>query len=1094
MNNIADNKNVKKGKLLKRAYNRTIGAVVRRFRKEKEIQTPETKLNGPTEGQTESKGLAQEKETNGAQNDEEYGLKFVTCFLNDIERGEGRLADVIFSEEFKDAIINMEAYTPFETNLCGTQKQYLFRRILGQRIAGGDYQDPSLIKDIEKHRKDLVKKLNKRREGIRQLEKRDVDVILTTLANRMEWLEQLYNEVLNFGIKTNNENPGEVIGGTLSYLANTPTLIPKAGCHGCLIQKEKIVKIMDKKINEKAIKETANYYINQMIEIDDAGLAKGDDAPKEKTATELVRLVGGILVEENGEKKTTLEKRLLFSIEAHNSAAQNKKMTAKELEDSFKTYETLSKIENILEEAQQLNHTNPTINDAKAKIEEAVGIWSSGLKESISERIKIVEGRAYVLWTRYCNEKGIRKLADGVNEANKAIEGLNTSNSSKPDRETLQRMIKIAAVEINALKLQLYPPIFIIDRIKSTLSKKDDGVLSRLDLLKARTKIRGMPISLEQLKDGLPMEEQKWYMRWAVHIRKTAYNWFHWFGLVAVCKIAFAVLWMAAKTLGLTAIIRNWHLRYPHTMYSAEIKGRKIGLSRRTGVIINTLLTRAIGGWLALWLFAGLSPFRDTWVEDAAIAVKARPMYVKLKTKQRQGEDGVVLNVVWIDNEGNTRKIRESDIKERYGVQEKENIEFLMSEPEVLAYLDELVRGERTTIENKGTTKEGRYRLNKKTADILVTKIRDEHKEWLKPEDYKQMTVRKWLILSGKRPVIPLEKVEKKHVSFLNDKLIYPAKIDSYVKKYSLGVGAAEELSKLAAQNSDLFRLLTKGAAEWHIKDAAKFLAVHKNKADENNIKPTTKILVLPPQDGQQIAADLGEDTIVILENAEYIERSIDTFKEIGISYTDLNEKNLDYLVKMKKGEKIEVIRAILEMINKNNYVNNGKHDELIEALEDEITNAHTNIEMIVRQEEIGNRGAQITYVKGGLYDYFVEQLKDNKIITPRGNTSEQKEVEIDEKVVISREGWRASKTAGATTMEPKTPRGIKAVGPPRPPAHPSAPKPKNAATKPKTPATKNDGDKEKPAPEEKNKEPQKGSEGGDEATGSEEGDEEGVI
>ncbi len=1057
-------KNVKKG-LLKRAYDWTRGVVVRRFRKEKEAQAQET--NGSTQGATEIKELAQQKETNGSQSDEEYGIKFTKCFLNDIERGSRGLADIVFSDEFMDAVKNMEVYTPFELQLCGPQKQYLLKKLIGQKILGGDYQDEDVVKDMEKYREELVKKLNKGREGIRELDKRDVDVVLATLANREGWLERLYDEVLNFGIKTNNENPAEAIGSALSYLTNTPTLIPKAECQGALIQKEKIVRIMDKKIDEKGIKEAAKHYIKLMIETQDADLTK-DDALKDKIAKELVPLIGGILVEDDGGKKTELEKRLLLSIEALNSATQNKKMTTKELEDNFRTYEILNRIENALEEALLSNQTEATINKAKEKIEEAVGIWGGGLKESIRERISIVENRAYVLWIRYCDKNGVRKLAEGVKATDKAIEELNTSASSQTNREILQRMIKIAMIEIRTLKRQLYPPINVIDEIRNGLGKKDEGFLSRLDLLKARTKIRDVPIDLGQLKDGLPAEEQKWYKRWAIKIRKTAYNWLQWLGVMTAFKITRALLVLAANIMaGASAIRRNWHLRYPHAMYSVEIKGRKTGLSRRTGVIINMLLTRAIGGWLALCLFAGSWPFRDTRVEDFAISVWAQPKYVKVRTETKKGEDNI-LNVVWIDDHNATRKIRKSDIQERYGIQKEENIEFLMNEPEVLVYLDGLVSGERKM---DSTTKKIGYRLNKEKADDLVDEIKKK-KDGMKPEDCKQKKERAWLILPAERPIMPLDKIEMNQVLFLDKEYIYPAKIDEYKKKYSLGVEDAKKLSELAAQNTSLFNLLTRGADDWYIKDAKEFLKAH-----GNSIYPETRILVLPQQGGQQTAATAEDNVIVIPENAGYIEPSISTNKEIGIPYIELNEKNLNYLVKMKKEGKTEVIRAILEMVKINNYINKEKESELISVLEDEITNVQIPLEKIAQQEKAEGRSTQTRYVKGDLYERFVEQLKNNDIIRP-------KETSNNEEVSAGGGRGRAPMSSGTTAI-PKTPAGnitqtnvgIKTT------ARPTTPAPQNNAAKPagqkrqaKTPQSQPKApdikkpNAQKQAPEDKNK------------------------
>jgi len=964
---VVDNKKSENGKvgMVRRGWEKSRNWVAKIFKRKKDAVPQEMlQKEGLLVNQSEN---AQANAAAQQDTEEQHGIKFIQSMLNDLERGTRGPVDIVFSGEFNHAIRENRAYTPFENKLLSPQEQYIIKRLA---LKGGEYQDPAVIERVKLQRSKLIEKLNKKRDGIRELDRWDIDIIFVTLATKDEWLKRLYDEVLRFSVKTESGEPGKVIGGVLSYLTNTPTLVQKVECQGSLLPKEKTVKILSQELDEDGIKNWFKQIIISAFEKLDADPQKDADL-KNKKANEVLPLMGGILTCSDENKKKELERRLIESIEVTNLASRNKKMLKEELDEDFLTYETLSNIERILEEASRLNISQSAPDKVKEKLKEASDLWYGGLQRGIDKRIQRVDTEIYPTRTAWLKQKQRPSLIDRKNNAEKAMRDLDSSKY----RAELQNNMENALSKVKLLTNWLYPPIGDVREIETRLKEKDQRLISRLDLLMARSRIRDPPADIEKLKDGLAAEQEGL----AGRIKRWVYK---LISIKTVVNTIIAVFKLLELASGNKTIRNNWQHRYPHSMYSIKIKGKVRGLPRNIGVALNTVITRA----LILYGLGGL--YRDTWLERMWDFLPAPLSYeykiVKIDVRDKEG----VLKVVRIDDSNRERKMRPEDIEERYGVKGDDEKEFLEEQPEVLAYLEGLTAGEIKRTSNKTNNVERiNYRLEKTKADNFVKKIKESNTQQAQNKQigYKHTKVRReWWPFNwpltwpfGKElEVIPLEEVREKEMVYLKEGYIYPERIEKYKSEYNLPVQEAEKLTKLAEKNKDLFGLLNKGAHEWHIKDAKEFLNQYANKIDSK-----TKFEMVD----EMPTENMPENTVYVLKKSGIVENSIDTSARIGVPYIDLSEENINYLIDMKNENRLELISGIFAMIRTEYYINKGKNDELVTFLAANITGSGIPLEEIVKVEPKENT---LEITKGPQYENFVDQLKEKGIIMQKDGQS----------------------------------------------------------------------------------------------------------
>jgi len=902
--NKENKKNEKEGSFLKRAKN---------FFRKKEIQVEDGTKKSATENGDNNQIVDVKAAATTIEQDGSVAREFLQKILNDLERNRGGMRGIIFSEEFKKAIKEEGGYTAVEREIIEPEKVKFFVE------AGAPYQDPKKQEEIVEKRNELIKKLNGSKEWTKNIDYYDLDIILKTLATKDDWLKQFYDEAIKFSVDFStlkgNREPGEALGQIFSYLTATPTLTNqqiKKYQNDCLIPRDKIKEFIKSDIIRSAggdVDEKINNQINIIV-------VARDNKKKEEAVKKSLYCLLGILTTDEQEKKDRLTQKMMETIEATNSKANNVVLTRDELIEDFKLYKSLISIEEKLKEAIEKNK--------EGDLETSLNIFNEAFKRwggvSIEKRVD----RANKIYSVFFNNYNIN-LKQNCEQEREGIEQDFNSISSQIEAKQLIRKQYVEQCwklinRINNLTIALYPWEGITRTTKNSLNEiVDEQAIDTWDFLKARQEIRAAPIDISKLRGDVEEKKKTFTDKIIEKIHKFGY-WL-WYGIPVLKASVKGAIWTVYVGTGIKAIKDNWyHNKYPHTMYPF--------LSRRTGVIINAIIKRIVAAALFFYIGAGIWP--NTWVEETAIKLHLAASYQKVNRTIKK-ENGIK-KVVWVDQNGKERKMSEEDIKKYYRVMDNDNIKYLLSEEgsQVIVYLERLYNYD---------NKDQKYLINPQKVDDFVKYIRKkewEEKDYIVIENkiipHKLAPPTKILVIDAieqfrdvkykefndelkKQLALRTKEQNKRELEFLMEDFIIPNNIASYIKDYNLNSEEAKEMREIMATNSALGSMFQKGRSNLHVRDPKGLLA--KIKEDKKNKQP------IP----------ITEEEIRQMYGA-HLEESMNIEKELGMNPSILSNENIDFIIE-HKGEFKQSgnYREIIEKIKERYTINPNMQNDFIDYL-----------------------------------------------------------------------------------------------------------------------------------------------------------------
>ncbi|MEM3422549.1 MAG: hypothetical protein QXF35_02480 [Candidatus Bilamarchaeaceae archaeon] len=906
------------------------------FRRKKE----QAETNPESQRQSTCKIVVQGNEKTEQKADRDLAVEFISAMLNNVERDRS-IAALICSDEFIKVVKEETYLTPYEKEIVTPEDQWIIKGIL----KGGEYQNPQIGLTIKEKRNALAAKLKAKKEAIRQLDKYDTEIILATIGSKDEWLEMLYLELKDFAAKKDDKKPGEVIGGVLAFLTSEPApLIEqkiKRYTSMSLIPREKIKEIIEKDFNKNEIEEKLwKFYDNYLIH---------PQADKE-TKNRIFYLLYGTLTNKDKEKLA------FWHLETANSSFLNeKKATDSKLDESFKLYQKLEQLEEKLEKAREQN-LNHLYNEMENSIKEVIDDWNNSVKRRTLNRSEEVK----LLYSNYANVMNIPEVISNVNDKIKKLSNIINDNRANKFEE-LDEEAEKTKTAINSLKCRLYPSMGFVSELRKELEKKDIKGISRLDLLVARQYIRDPKIEIQMLPNNEQQKPKGFLERGWEIIERISYKFLKWWGVWIAIQIALALGKASFKVLGVKAIRDNIKHTYPHAMWGF--------LPRNIGVIINTTITRILGGILLLYIASGVYP--DTLVEDLAIKLSLRDRPTIIERVAKKDDDGI-LTLVLKDQNGKERKITKRYIKENFGVKKNENIDYVRKQPELALYFEEVTRGERI-INNGQKGKEINWILNKEHADNVVEILKSIEnkgkivKEYtLNPFDWE---IRKngaalWRWPTKTEYVLSYSQIKEQEWKLITMSYIYNKEIDGYKNKYGLNAEDARFLYKIAINYPEIAKLLTKGAAPYHIKNAAQFIQKLKN-------------------DGWKVGDELNIDLEPL---PPYLEKSLDIKEMLDLDPYKIKEENVEYVISLNgKENKIEKLKDILKNIREKYTISN--ENDLIEIIRKSEENGLIKLKNFDLQSEAGENILKILLEKQALVE------KEKKIEEKTGKRPSREEI-----------------------------------------------------------------------------------------------------
>lgn len=943
-----ENKNENKG-LIKRGWDgiKNVGSKIKNVFK-KDTQ-PENIAGASKPNQSNQQNTIAIEQSSGIDDNTSAFLRYM---INNVER-DRTIANLIFSEEFKNAIEHEDALTPSEQQSIQSQEQWVIPRL----VKGGEYQNLEAFDEIIKKRGELVKKLDSGREGVRSLDLADVEIILVTIGSRDEWLKELYEEVKDFATKRAPDKQAEVAAEVLSKLTSVPSL-KETNVIGrySLLPREKIKMFIDSERDKELVNRIENIVNNVLPE-----------KVQEKERNDIKNLCEGLLTSPQ-EKLRELEKSIFYKVERLNAANAGKPLTSEEIDKRYSVYDKIRAAEETIEQIikAKIDDKQTEEYELAAKI---VRTWKDNLKEDLEKRVnqyfEIYEKSVEILKNKKIDKEKILQTISGINKEINDIETI-LSNKGIISSEKVERLLK----NLKTINTIVYPLPLQINNIREQYSKRGDSPYTQIDLLKMRASLRDPPIEITKLNKDTE-EKQGFFNRASLKIKKSMYKFFKWFGFSLLKEIAIAAAKIAYVIIGGKTIKDNWHHKQIHPMYPP--------LSRRTGVIINTIITRIGGAILALSIGAHLFP--DTWVEDLAIKTKLKEPVKIVKVIKKKNEDNIY-NLVLIDQNDKERKISEKFAEEKLGVR---NIELLRAQPEAAIYLYEKATGEVVpdagSKDTGGQLKRKDKVLDKSKADDMLRDIQQltekkikelankkEAKKELKERIRYTINLPKWEIrknglavwrwFTTTEYILPYEEINKfeTEFKFIDKGYLYSRDIEEYKTRYNLTPEESKTLYKIATRYETIKSFLTRGASKYYIKDAKAFL----NDLNNQNWK-------------------LGDEIKITLNPLpSYMEELLDINAEFGLDVNSLDNENIEHLISLKNSSKMNDLKKFLNGIR-------GKY---------QIQNQNELISKITKLEDAGEDVTKFD-PNSDKYTTLLEHLKNEGII--HGNEPEGQSVDTTE-------------------------------------------------------------------------------------------------